>query len=98
MTNNAISNYRKQNRLRMAMWIFICAILVMPWIAMQFTNSVNWTTFDFAVAGALLVGGGAAFELAVRMTSHAGYRLAIGAALLFVVMLIWAEGAVGIFR
>ena len=33
---------------------------------MQFTNEVNWTLFDFVVAGILLLGTGLIFNLVVR--------------------------------
>jgi hypothetical protein len=33
---------------------------------MQFTNEVNWTLFDFVVAGVLLLGTGFICELVIR--------------------------------
>src|SRR3546814_9216663 len=41
---------------RRARWIAIAAILVLPFLAMQWTDEVTWTAADFAVAGILLVG------------------------------------------
>jgi hypothetical protein len=34
----------------------IAIILMIPLIAMQFTDEVNWSPFDFAAAAALLFG------------------------------------------
>ena len=82
---------------RPLMWGAIALILLLPLAAMQFTDEVNWTTFDFAAAAVLLVGAGAAYEVAVRITRDPRRRLLIGAALMFLVALIWAEGAVGVF-
>ncbi len=78
--------------------MFTTAILLLiPLIAMQFTNEVNWTLPDFIIAGALLLGTGLICELVFRKIKIIKYRIAICAALLVVLMLIWAELAVGIF-
>lgn len=63
---------------------------------MQFTNEVNWTLCDFVVAGILLFGTGIIFNLVVRKIKNIKYRIVIGVALLIVLLLIWAELAVGI--
>ncbi len=72
-------------------------LLLLPLIAMQFTDEVNWTPFDFVVAGALLLGTGLICELAIRKIHKIKYRIAICVFLLVVLLLIWAELAVGIF-
>lgn len=81
---------------RLAMWSAVAALLLAPLVAMQFTDSVAWTASDFAVAAALLIGAALVYELASRLTSRPAWRLAIGAAILTAVALIWAQGAVGI--
>lgn len=87
----------RRGRWRIAMWAAIAAILISPLVAMQFTREVDWDAADFAFATALLAGGGAAMELAVRLTRKAAWRLAIGLTVLVLVMLVWADGAVGVF-
>ena len=83
---------------RFTIIMFTTAILLLiPLIAMQFTNEVNWTLPDFIIAGALLLGTGLICELVIRKIKIIKYRIAICAALLVVLMLIWAELAVGIF-
>jgi len=72
-------------------------LLFIPLIAMQFTDEVNWTLFDFVVAGALLIGTGLMCELVIRKVNKTKYRIAICIALLIVLLLIWADLAVGIF-
>jgi hypothetical protein len=64
---------------------------------MQFTNEVNWTLFDFIVAGVLLLGTGLIFDLVIRKIKNINYRIAISVALLLILLLVWAELAVGIF-
>jgi len=72
-------------------------ILLIPLIAMQFTDEVNWTLFDFVVAGVLLLGTGIMCELVIRKINKTKYRIVACVALLVVLLLIWAELAVGIF-
>ena len=72
-------------------------LLLIPLIAMQFTDEVNWTPFDFVVAGVLLLGTGLIFDLVIRKIKNIKYKIAISIALLTVLLLIWAELAVGLF-
>ena len=82
---------------RLAMWGLIGGLLLIPLLAMQFTREVAWDAADFAFAGALLIGAGLIFELAAWRTKTLVWRLAIGGALAFAVLLIWADAAVGVF-
>ena len=81
------------------LWIFIAAVLLLliPLIAMQFTEEVNWTPFDFAVAGFLFFGGGLLFELILRKIKDSKHRILVSLLLLIMLLLVWAELAVGIF-
>ena len=72
-------------------------LLLIPFIAMQFTDEVNWSLFDFAIAGVLLLGTGLMCEFVMRKVKNVKYRIAICAALLTALLLIWIELAVGIF-
>lgn len=72
-------------------------LLLVPLIAMQFTEEVKWTLVDFAIAGALLFGTGLLVDLAIRNVENVNYRIAIIVALSLVLLIIWAELAVGIF-
>lgn len=71
-------------------------LLLVPYIAMKFTNEVKWNWFDFVVAGVLLLGTGLAIELVLRMVKKFQYRVAICAAILLALFVIWAELAVGL--
>lgn len=84
------------NRIRIAAWSTAAVALMVPLIAMQFTDEVHWTLFDFLVAGVLIGGAGLVFELIVRMTGNMVYRVAAGVALVAAFLLIWVNGAVGI--
>ncbi|TDD74655.1 hypothetical protein E0F89_14215 [Flavobacterium caseinilyticum] len=83
---------------RLLLIISLTAILLMiPLIAMQFTEDVNWTLFDFTVAGILLFGTGILCELAIRKIKKPQYRFAALLIIMTVLLLIWVELAVGIF-
>ncbi|MDP3312785.1 hypothetical protein [Lutibacter sp.] len=83
---------------RLILIIFTSIILLLiPLIAMQFSDEVNWTLFDFIVGGTLLIGTGLMCELVMRKVKKIKFRIAILVTLLAGLLLIWAELAVGIF-
>ncbi len=84
------------SRLRVAAWSAAVFILLLPLVAMQFTDEVNWTAGDFAFAGALILAVGLPFELMVRKTGDTVYRAAAGVALAAVFLLLWLSAGVGI--
>lgn len=71
-------------------------ILLVPLVAMLFSNEVKWDLTDFAAVGALLIGGGLIFEL-ITTKVNAKYRNIIAIVVTGAVLLIWVELAVGIF-
>jgi len=81
----------------MVIVLTVAVLLLIPLIAMQFTNAVNWNMFDFIVAGGLLLGTGLLCELVMRKVKKTNYRISICAVLLAALLLTWAELAVGIF-
>ena len=86
-----------KNKRLIGIMFTVALLLLIPLIAMQFTNEVNWTPSDFLAMGALLLGTGLACELVMRKVTKTGYRIAICGAFVVALVLIWAELAVGIF-
>jgi len=86
-----------KNKRRISILLIVAFLLLIPLIAMQFTNEVNWTLSDFIVAGVLLLGTGLIIDLVIRKTKNTKYRIAISVAVLIILLLLWAELAVGIF-
>jgi hypothetical protein len=85
------------SRLRIAAWaVFTAFILLVPLTAMQFSDEVNWTLFDFAIMGALLFGTGLTYELVARKGGTTAYRSAVGIACMAAFLLIWVNAAVGV--
>ena len=71
-------------------------ILLLPLIAMQFSEEVAWSPADFVFAGVLLFGTGVAYKLIASKGKDVLYRAASGLALAGCLLLIWVNGAVGI--
>jgi hypothetical protein len=71
-------------------------LLLLPLLAMQFTNEVVWDVADFIVAGVLLFGTGLTYKLAAIKVGNIVYRSAVGFAFTAAFILIWVNGAVGI--
>ncbi|MCH4823383.1 hypothetical protein ML462_09370 [Gramella lutea] len=86
----------KTNRL-LIVFLIVGAILLIPFLAMQFDTGVNWSAFDFIVMGILLLITGIAIERALSMVSSARNRLIICGIILMAFLLVWAELAVGVF-
>lgn len=87
---------KKQNIRLIAIFLTVAALLLVPFIAMTFTDEVKWTPFDFVVASVLLLGTGLAIEIVLRIVKQFKYRLAMCAAILFALFIVWAELAVGL--
>jgi len=86
-----------QNKRLTGILLTVVILLLIPLIAMQFTNEVKWDLADFVIMGSLLVGTGLMCEMVMRKVKKIEYRIAICVGLLAVLFLIWAELAVGIF-
>lgn len=81
--------------------IIICSIagilLLIPLIAMQFTDEVKWSGFDFLIMGILLMGTGLTCELILRKVTSSSNRIILCVAVVAMLILAWMELAVGIF-
>lgn len=77
--------------------IIVGAILLVPLIAMQFTDEVDWTLSDFIIMGALLFVAGMGIELALRKLTNPTQRIIVCGCIVATLLLIWAELAVGVF-
>jgi hypothetical protein len=77
---------------RAAGWSVPVLLLLVPLAARW-----PWTLFDFVFMGVLFAGCGLALELAVRASASAAYRLGAAVAVATSFLLVWINGAVGIF-
>ena len=82
---------------RIAAWAAVVAfILLIPLVAMQFSDEWNWDLFDFVFAGTVLFGAGLTYELIAKKGGTTAYRAAVGLAVATALILIWVNAAVGI--
>lgn len=76
------------------------ALLAIPFLLMQFNvqfsdsgssaGEVNWTPFDFILAGALLLGTGFTFVFTTKNMKTTKSRVVIAAAFLIALSAVWA--------
>ncbi len=86
----------KNKRLKIIL-VTIGILLLIPLIAMQFTNEVDWSILDFIIMGCLMLGTGLLCELILRKVKNVRTRIIICAIIILGFLLVWAELAVGIF-
>lgn len=91
-------NYYRPGPVRRLLFPFLIAglILSIPWIAMQFTDEVNWTPFDFAVMGGLFCGVILTGDFILMRIRNRSSRILAMITLLVIAVLVWMELAVGI--
>ncbi|HQQ82665.1 MAG: hypothetical protein U0289_14090 [Cyclobacteriaceae bacterium] len=87
----------KETKRTILLFAATLTVLLVPFIAMQFTSEVNWSPGDFLVAGVLLFGAALLADLALRKIRSKGKRMAVVAIIMMALILVWIELAVGIF-
>jgi hypothetical protein len=86
---------KRGNLVRVALWSLAAASLLAPLVAMRFTDEVRWTLSDFVFAGIVFGAVGLVAELTARLTRNPACRAAAGFALAAALVIVWANGAVG---
>ncbi len=72
-------------------------LLLIPLIAMQLTNEVNWSFFDFIIMGGMLTIAGLLIGTTLKKVNSYNNRLVLILIFVIIFFLIWAELAVGLF-
>ena len=85
------------NKRFLILLLAITCVLLLPAVAMRFTDEVSWSAFDFLVAGGLLLVCAVTFEFFARRSGSTKSRVIAGVAIGAVLVLVWLELAVGIF-
>jgi hypothetical protein len=96
VTKLASSRAANLGRWRLALWVLLGGLLLLPAIAMLFTDEVRWTGADFIAAAAIFAVVGCAIELIVRFVDQSVLRMALVCGVILAALAIWADGAVGI--
>mgnify|MGYP005985793099 FL=1 len=72
-------------------------LLLLPLVAMQFTDQVRWSLFDFVIMGILLLITGFWTKKVIDRVKSFPKRVIFISLVILLFLLIWAELAVGIF-
>ena len=72
-------------------------LLLIPLIAMQLTDEVNWSFFDFIIMGGMLIITGLLIGIILKKVNNSKNRLILIVTIVMIFFLIWAELAVGLF-
>lgn len=96
MVEQAKSGGVWRNPWRIIGWGGVLGLLLLPAVAMQFTEEVNWTGGDFLFAFLMLSSVGLAVELTVRANPAWSYRAGMGIVLAACFLTVWINLAVGI--
>lgn len=86
-----------KNKRIISILLSVLIILLIPFIAMLFTNEVNWSIYDFFIMGVLLLITGLFCELLFRRVKSLPNTIIVCGIILFALFLVWVELAVGIF-
>jgi hypothetical protein len=76
--------------------LVVALLLLVPFIAMQVGDEVNWSPMDFIIAWVLLFGAGMTYKLIAGKAGNIFYRLAAGIAVGTALFLVWSNLAVGL--
>lgn len=76
-------------------WGGLGCLLLLPAVAMQFTDEVNWDESDFIVAGLVFSIVGGLVELAVRLSSNWFYRIGAFFGIFSGFVVVWSNLAIG---
>lgn len=84
----------KTNFIRWA--VLIAIVLMIPFMAMQFTTEIQWDWPDFMIFGIILSIIAISYEVIVQKSKVTVYRVAFGVGMLGAILLFWVNAAVGI--
>lgn len=72
-------------------------LLCIPLLGNMFSEEFNWSPGDFVIGAVLLFGTAFIIDLIQHIVKNKTYKILLGGAVLILLLLIWAELAVGIF-
>ena len=86
-----------QNKRLVSIVLAVPFLLLIPLILNQFSDGDDWSVGDFIIMGGLLLGTGLMIEFVLRKVKNIEHRLATCGGIVVVLLLVWAELAVGVF-
>jgi hypothetical protein len=91
-----MSKQEKFSRSVIGIALVTILILMIPLVAMQFTDEVKWSPVDFIIMGALIFSTGMGFILITRSSPNAAYKIAAALTFATAFLMVWANLAVGL--
>lgn len=76
--------------------MIVIGLLTIPFVAMQYSEEVNWSPGDFGIMGSVLFAVGLTYELITQRSKKTVYKVAVAVGLMGAFLLFWVNGAVGI--
>lgn len=85
--------------LKRSAFIYLIAVslLIIPALGMQFSNEVNWSLSDFLIAGIILLIAASMVNIILTFIHTKLWKIILLIISFFIIAIIWAELAVGIF-
>ncbi|MCX7033005.1 MAG: hypothetical protein NT046_03405 [Arenimonas sp.] len=96
MTVTLDGNELRGRLFRRLVWGGAAFLLLLPAVAMLFTEEMNWTAADFIVWGVMLLVACVSYEIAARIARSNAYMAAAGVAVAGGFLMTWVNLAVGI--
>jgi len=97
MTTVSRNVFGSTGKRRLIVWGASAALLLYPLVVMRFTDEVRWDGADFLAGAGLLIIFGVAIEPAFSLLHRQLTRAAVIGMASVLLMLIWADAAVGVF-
>ncbi len=72
--------------------------LLIPLLANQISDQVNWNVMDFITMGILLIFSGYWTQIVIKKIKSKSKKVVFISLILLIFLLLWAEMAVGIFN
>lgn len=85
----------RRSRWRLLLWSTPILLLLLPAVAMRFTDEVKWDETDFIFMGVVLFLATGAFDLAARASGGWAWRAGAAIAILAAFLIVWVNLAVG---
>jgi hypothetical protein len=91
-----ITSFAMKNKRIVGIICAIIGLLLIPFIASQITDEMQWTGSDYFLMGIMLTIAGTLFEVGARFSTSTPYRVGLATAVATGVVLLWLSAAVGI--
>ncbi len=86
-----------QKQKTILIYVTPAVLLCIPLLGNMFSEEFDWSPGDFVIGAVLLFGTAFIIDLIQRIVKNKTYKILLGGAVLILLLLVWAELAVGIF-